>query len=63
MKEMQQMSEAPLEGIKIQINDADVTDIQALIEGPGKYMYNVFRTIQTNTCFVGPLPVRKYMLL
>lgn len=39
MKEMQQMSETPLEGIKIQINDADVTDIQALIEGPGRYMY------------------------
>lgn len=45
MKEMQQMSEAPLEGIKIQINDADVTDIQALIEGPAgtPYAGGVFR--------------------
>lgn len=39
MKEMQSMVETPLEGIKIQINDADVTDIQALIEGPAGTPY------------------------
>ncbi|XP_065365036.1 ubiquitin-conjugating enzyme E2 S [Calliphora vicina] len=39
MKEMQSMVENPLEGIKIQINDADVTDIQALIEGPAGTPY------------------------
>ncbi|XP_037938876.1 ubiquitin-conjugating enzyme E2 S [Teleopsis dalmanni] len=39
MKEMQQLSESPLEGIKIQINDTDVTDIQALIEGPAGTPY------------------------
>lgn len=45
MKEMQQMSENSLEGIKIQINDADVTDIQALIDGPAGTPYSggVFR--------------------
>lgn len=31
---MQQLASDPPEGIKIQLNDADVTDIQALIEGP-----------------------------
>ena len=36
MKEMLDMSENALEGIKVQINEADVTDIQALIDGPGK---------------------------
>lgn len=45
MKEMQSMVEHPLEGIKIQINDADVTDIQALVDGPAgtPYAGGIFR--------------------
>ncbi len=35
-KELQQLQKNPPEGIKIIVNDADLTDIQALIEGPGK---------------------------
>lgn len=36
IREVHELVDSPLEGIKIQINDADVTDIQALIEGPGE---------------------------
>lgn len=35
VKEMQDLQNNAPEGIKVKINDADVTDIQALIEGPG----------------------------
>lgn len=34
VKEMQSLVSEPPEGIKVQINDEDVTDIQAIIEGP-----------------------------
>lgn len=34
VKEMQNLVENPPEGIKVQINDEDVTDIQAFIDGP-----------------------------
>ena len=34
-KELQQLQKDPPEGIKIIVNDSDLTDIQALIEGPG----------------------------
>uniref|UniRef100_A0A1B0BWC1 Ubiquitin-conjugating enzyme E2 S n=2 Tax=Nemorhina TaxID=44051 RepID=A0A1B0BWC1_9MUSC len=45
MKEIQSMVEHPLEGIKIQINDADVTDIQASVDGPvgTPYVGGIFR--------------------
>lgn len=33
-KEMQDLVNHPPEGIKVQINEEDVTDIQAFIEGP-----------------------------
>lgn len=36
VKEMTAISLNSPEGIKVQINEADVTDIQAVIEGPGK---------------------------
>lgn len=39
IKEMHELIDSPLEGIKIQMNDADVTDIQALIEGPAGTPY------------------------
>lgn len=34
-KEVLDLSEAPPEGIKIYMNEEDLTDIQATIEGPG----------------------------
>lgn len=34
VKEMQDLVHNPPEGIKIQINEEDVTDIQAYIDGP-----------------------------
>lgn len=40
-KEMQDLVNHPPEGIKVQINEEDVTDIQAFIEGPsGKKLLN-----------------------
>lgn len=35
VKEMSEIYLNSPEGIKVQINEADVTDIQAVIEGPG----------------------------
>lgn len=34
VKEMQALVTNPPEGIKVQINDEDVTDLQAYIDGP-----------------------------
>ena len=39
-KEIAELKKEPPEGIKIHINDEDVTDIQATIEGPGKGIKN-----------------------
>lgn len=36
VKELNDLVDQPPEGIKVTINDEDVTDIQAYIEGPGK---------------------------
>lgn len=35
-KELNKLVTEPLEGIKVLINDEDVTNIEAVIEGPGK---------------------------
>ena len=35
-KEVLELAEQPPEGIKVFINEQDLTDIQATIEGPGK---------------------------
>lgn len=40
VKEMHHLADEPPEGIKVQLNDADVTDIQALIEGPAGTPYS-----------------------
>lgn len=37
---MQKLSDEPPEGIKVQLNEADVTDVQALIEGPAGTPYS-----------------------
>ncbi|XP_018331025.1 ubiquitin-conjugating enzyme E2 S isoform X2 [Agrilus planipennis] len=45
VKEMQELVGCPPEGIKVQINEEDVTDIQAVIEGPAgtPYVNGLFR--------------------
>ncbi|EFA09828.2 ubiquitin-conjugating enzyme E2 S [Tribolium castaneum] len=45
VKEMEDLVSNPPEGIKVQINDEDVTDIQAYIDGPAgtPYMGGVFK--------------------
>ena len=47
VKEMEDLVSNPPEGIKVQINDEDVTDIQAYIDGPAgtPYMGGVFKVI------------------
>ena len=35
-KEVLELAETPPEGIKVYVNEDDLTDIQATIEGPGK---------------------------
>lgn len=39
MREMMEISKNAPEGIKVQYNEADFTDIQAVIEGPGLYFH------------------------
>lgn len=41
MKEMHEIANNSPEGIKVQLNDADVTDIQAILQGPGKWNFNL----------------------
>lgn len=41
-KEMTDLSAQPPEGIRVIINDEDVTDIQAVIEGPGELRFAQF---------------------
>ena len=36
-KEVVALAEDPPEGIKVFLNEEDITDIQATIEGPGEY--------------------------
>lgn len=47
---MQDLVNNPPEGIKVQINEEDVTDIQAFIEGPaGKsFTYNLHSDLKFN---------------
>jgi hypothetical protein len=35
---MQELQQTQLEGIKVLLNEADVTDIQATVDGPGKLL-------------------------
>lgn len=35
VKEMHEIHTNPPEGIKVEINESDVTDIQAVLDGPG----------------------------
>lgn len=40
VREMHQLADEPPEGVKVQLNEADVTDIQALIDGPAGTPYS-----------------------
>jgi ubiquitin-conjugating enzyme E2 S len=42
VKEMNDLVNDPPEGIKVNINDEDITDIQAYIEGPGSTVLSYF---------------------
>lgn len=35
-KEIKDLNTTPLEGIKVTLNEEDITDVQAAIEGPSK---------------------------
>lgn len=45
VKEMNDLVNDPPEGIKVSINDEDITDIQAYIEGPGNTLLSYFTSI------------------
>lgn len=47
---MHDLAHDPPEGIKVTLNEQDVTDIQACIEGPGKY-FPIFN--HTEICLTG----------
>lgn len=54
VKEMQDLVSNPPEGIKVQINDEDVTDIQAYIDGPaGNWLISEVRLFFYCIAFVG----------
>lgn len=40
-KELWELSSNPPEGIKVFINEEDVTDIQAAIDGPGNFFFSL----------------------
>lgn len=40
VREMQELVANPPEGVKVQINEEDVTDIQAFIDGPAGNWYS-----------------------
>lgn len=36
IRELHELANNPPEGIQVSINEADISDIQAFVEGPGK---------------------------
>lgn len=46
-KEVLELSDSPPEGLKLFVNEEDVTDIQATIEGPGKYLQRLIITFHS----------------
>lgn len=39
IKELHELANNPPEGIRVSINEADISDIQAFVEGPGIIFY------------------------
>jgi len=64
MRELQEMETTPPEGIKVLINESDVTDIQALIDGPAgtPYAAGVFRVKLTLNKDFPQTPPKAYFL-
>jgi len=46
-KELIDLQKNPPEGIKVNVNEEDVTDIQATIEGPGNYRLAFYEMMMT----------------
>lgn len=47
---MHELQNEPPEGIRVQLNGADISDIQAYIDGPGKIAdRNYFNAVKTLT--------------
>lgn len=54
LKELSELQKNAPEGIKVQFNDNDVTDIHAVLEGPGNCRaYNKYRLFRFVYCFNG----------
>lgn len=49
MKELEELVKDPPEDIRVVINDSDVTDIQAFIDGPGKLNVHIITHQLPNT--------------
>ena len=47
-KELIDLQKNPPEGIKVIMNEEDVTDIQAIIEGPGNFCLSLCRTMKAS---------------
>ncbi|KAH8367011.1 hypothetical protein KR200_000846, partial [Drosophila serrata] len=64
MRELQEMETTPPEGIKVLINESDVTDVQALIDGPAgtPYAAGVFRVKLTLNKDFPQTPPKAYFL-
>lgn len=48
-KEVRQLTTEKLEGIKIQVNESNLTDIQAVIDGPGNYCETFYCLVEGET--------------
>lgn len=46
MREVVELSQNPPEGIKVILNEGDITDIQATIEGPGSIVLYSSYTVE-----------------
>ncbi len=42
IKELHELGNNPPEGIRVSINEADISDIQAFVEGPGMQITRLF---------------------
>jgi len=47
-KELIDLQKNPPEGIKVIMNEEDVTDIQAIIEGPGNFCLSLCRMMKAS---------------
>lgn len=54
LKEVTELVKGPPEGIKVHMNDEDITDIQATIAGPGEcpFAVDITSTSILDTCFL-----------